>query len=45
MAEIVLMVQTKKEEMGVNLVDSVELPEEEVMEISVIPEGHKVTVA
>ena len=39
------MVQVKKEETGVNLVDSVALQEEEAMEISVIPEDHKVTVA
>lgn len=44
MEEIVLMVLDKKEEMAVNLVDSVELREEEVVEVSVIQEDHKVIV-
>ena len=44
MEEIVLMVLDKKEEMAVNLVDSVELREEEAVEVSVIQEDHKVIV-
>lgn len=44
MEEIALMVLDKKEEMAVNLVDSVELREEEVVEVSVIQEDHKVIV-
>ena len=44
MEVIALMVLDKKEEMAVNLVDSVELREEEVVEVSVIQEDHKVIV-